>query len=156
MQCFPKCSTAMQYYDQNNNLLVSIHVIVVSLQDEYREKHPYGVNPVLLNDVVFSLHAVLLCSITILQTLIYDVSISHRYIYHRYKTSYTAPCNGVVTHGVQFGGLHVFADHTCKNKRKTNAFTIFMCRTAFNAYLSSRSRRQYMHVTHTLAEPQLF
>ena len=38
----------------------------------------------------------------------------------RYQTSYTTLCNGVVSCGAQFGGLWVFADHTRKNKRKTN------------------------------------
>ncbi|XP_072018726.1 cystinosin-like [Amphiura filiformis] len=42
--------------------------------EEYQKLHPYGVNPVLLNDVFFSIHAVILCTITILQALIYDVS----------------------------------------------------------------------------------
>ena len=37
----------------------------------------------------------------------------------RYQTPYTAPCDGVVGHGAQFGGLPVFADHTRKGKRKT-------------------------------------
>ena len=45
---------------------------------------------------------------------------------HRYRGEipdfYTAPCNGVVSHGAQFGDLRVFADH----KRKTNALTIFV------------------------------
>ena len=31
-------------------------------------------------------------------------------------TSYTTPCNGVVSHGAQIGGLRDFADHTRKNK----------------------------------------
>ena len=39
----------------------------------------------------------------------------------------TAVCNGVVSHGAQIGGLQVFADHTHKNKCKTNASMIFAC-----------------------------
>ena len=39
------------------------------------------------------------------------------FIYH--------PCNGVVSHGAQFGGLQVFADHTRKSKGTTNVFMNF-------------------------------
>ena len=46
-------------------------------------------------------------------------------IHQRYQTSYTARCNGVVSHGAQFGSLRVFADHTRKSKRKINALTIW-------------------------------
>ena len=35
-----------------------------------------------------------------------------------------ASCNGVVSHGAQIGGMR-------KNKRKTKASTIFVCRAAF-------------------------
>lgn len=42
------------------------------VMDEYQDRHPYSVNPVLLNDVAFSLHAVVLCSLTIVQALIYE------------------------------------------------------------------------------------
>ena len=41
------------------------------------------------------------------------------------QTSYTNPCNGIVSRGAQIGGFRVFADHIRKNKRKTNASTIF-------------------------------
>ena len=44
----------------------------------------------------------------------YCVQFSVR-LYQRYQTSYTAPCNGVVRHGAQSGGLRVFTDHTRKN-----------------------------------------
>ena len=64
--------------------------------------------------------------------------------HQRYQTSYTAPCNGVVSQGAQFRGLWVFTDHTRKSKRKTNALTIF----AF--------RLQYMQVTYPPDEPRLF
>ena len=60
-------------------------------------------------------------------------------IHQRSQTSYTTPCNGVISHGAQFGGLRVFANHTCKNKRKTNAFTILKCPVAFSACLASHS-----------------
>ena len=39
--------------------------------------------------------------------------------------SYTAPCNGVVSHGAQIGGIWVFADHTLGSKHKQNASMIF-------------------------------
>ena len=61
-------------------------------------------------------------------------------IHQRYQTSYTTPCNSVVSHGAQFGGLRVFADRTRKNKCQTNAFTIFAVQ-CFYACLSSRSDR---------------
>ena len=77
--------------------------------------------------------------------------------HQRYQTSYTAPCNGVISHGAQFGVLRIFADHTRKSKCKTNALTIFTHRPAFNAWLSSHSGRpQYMHVTYAPDEPRLF
>ena len=50
-----------------------------------------------------------------------------------------APCNGVISHGAQFRGLRVFANHTWKSKRKTNAFMIFPRCAAFYACLPSRS-----------------
>ena len=62
-------------------------------------------------------------------------------IHQRYQTSTTALCNGIVSHGAQFGGLQVFADHTRKSKRKINALMILAHCTAFNAWLSSRSDR---------------
>ena len=46
----------------------------------------------------------------------------------RSLTSYTAPYNGVVSHGAQIGDLWAFADHICKYKRKTNASTTFVRR----------------------------
>ena len=45
------------------------------LQREYFSVHPRGVNPVQLNDVVFSLHATFAYIITALQCLIYEVRI---------------------------------------------------------------------------------
>jgi len=43
------------------------------LQMEYFSQHPRGVNPVQLNDVMFSLHATAACIVTALQCFIYDV-----------------------------------------------------------------------------------
>ncbi|XP_041474918.1 cystinosin-like isoform X2 [Lytechinus variegatus] len=42
------------------------------IKDAYKAKHMYGVNPVLLNDVIFTLHAVFITSVTIFQCLIYE------------------------------------------------------------------------------------
>jgi len=44
-----------------------------SLQDEYIRRHPAGVNPVQLNDVVFSIHAFLATAFTIFQCFILKV-----------------------------------------------------------------------------------
>ena len=62
-------------------------------------------------------------------------------IHPRSQISYTALCNGVISHGAQIGGLRVFADHRCRNKCKTNVPTIFTCRAVFYACLSLRSDR---------------
>ena len=73
--------------------------------------------------------------------MVYGVHISilpFRYA-HRPQTSYTALCNGVVSHGAPTGGIGVFADHTRRNKRKQNASMIFTGCAAFHAYLSSCS-----------------
>ncbi|XP_075147877.1 lysosomal cystine transporter cystinosin isoform X2 [Haematobia irritans] len=45
---------------------------VSGIQDEYFERHPRGLNPVMLNDVVFSLHAMFATSITIYQCFAYE------------------------------------------------------------------------------------
>ncbi|KRF78229.1 cystinosin isoform X2 [Drosophila virilis] len=45
---------------------------IQSLQNEYGNRHPRGVNPVLLNDVVFSLHAMFATSLTIGQCFKYE------------------------------------------------------------------------------------
>ncbi|XP_033098569.1 cystinosin-like [Anneissia japonica] len=42
------------------------------IQDQYEEKHPRGVNPVLINDVCFTLHAVFITAVTIIQCIIYE------------------------------------------------------------------------------------
>ncbi|CAF3706568.1 unnamed protein product [Rotaria sordida] len=42
------------------------------VQQQYFAQHPHGVLPVLLNDVIFSGHAVFACSVTIIQSLIYE------------------------------------------------------------------------------------
>ncbi|XP_071492454.1 cystinosin-like [Diadema antillarum] len=45
---------------------------VEPLKDAYKDKNPYGVNPVLLNDVIFTLHAFFITAVTIFQCLIYE------------------------------------------------------------------------------------
>lgn len=44
---------------------------IPKVQHEYFNKHPRGVNPVLLNDVLFSVHAVALTLITGIQCIVY-------------------------------------------------------------------------------------
>ena len=68
-------------------------------------------------------------------------------IHQRSQTSYTAPCNGVVSHGAQFGGLRVF----CRNKCKSNAFLIYAFVFMFVLMLWT----QYIQVTYILDEPWL-
>jgi len=51
-----------------------------SVQDEYFHLHPRGVNPVLINDVLFALHALTLTFVTIIQCLIYK-QLRHRVSY---------------------------------------------------------------------------
>ena len=61
----------------------------------------------------------------------------------RSRTSSTALCNGIVSHGALLGGIWIFANHTCGNKRNQNVFT--------NECLSACSDRcrcgWYMHQT---------
>lgn len=45
---------------------------IPTVQDEYRQLHPNGVNPVELNDVCFTLHATLITLVTIIQCFIYE------------------------------------------------------------------------------------
>ncbi|ELU04648.1 hypothetical protein CAPTEDRAFT_111871, partial [Capitella teleta] len=45
---------------------------VDSIEADYFAEHPRGVNPVQLNDVIFSLHAVLITFVTIIQAIIYE------------------------------------------------------------------------------------
>ena len=40
--------------------------------EEYFEKHKFGLNPVQLNDVIFSIHAFLACAIQVIQCMIYE------------------------------------------------------------------------------------
>ena len=49
-----------------------------------------------------------------------------------YQTSNTALCNGIISHGAQFGGLWVFADHTKANAQSMHPWS-------FTRVLSSSS-----------------
>ena len=75
-------------------------------------------------------------------------------IHRRSQTSHTAPCNGVVSHGAQIGGLRVFVDHAYKNKCKTNASTFFAALETF--FLSSLSDRSRCSCHMQPDEPRLF
>ena len=45
---------------------------IPAIEAEYFSRHPTGVNPVQLNDVIFSIHAVFACVVTIFQCSIYE------------------------------------------------------------------------------------
>jgi len=45
---------------------------IPSVKEEYQREHPDGVNPVQINDVCFTLHAVLITAITIVQCFLYE------------------------------------------------------------------------------------
>lgn len=53
---------------------------VPEIQAEYATRYPRGLNPVMLNDVVFSLHAVFATAITIYQCFAYEVSYLHHFL----------------------------------------------------------------------------
>ena len=50
-----------------------MYISYSSFQDQYHALHPRGVNPVQLNDVFFTIHAVVITAITIIQCFIYEV-----------------------------------------------------------------------------------
>ncbi|XP_059151694.1 cystinosin-like isoform X2 [Physella acuta] len=45
---------------------------VQTVKDQYFDLHPRGINPVQLNDVIFTLHAIFVTILTILQCMLYD------------------------------------------------------------------------------------
>lgn len=45
---------------------------IPEVKTEYFKRHPYGVNPVQLNDVIFSIHAFFACVIQVVQCIIYE------------------------------------------------------------------------------------
>lgn len=62
-------------------------------QREYFAKHPGGVNPVQPNDVFFTLHAILLTTITIFQCFCYEVSILNTFsLYFILSWEYGCSC----------------------------------------------------------------
>ena len=52
-----------------------IFICIFFSQVEYKNDHPRGINPVRLNDVIFTLHAVFVTIITIFQCVIYEVNL---------------------------------------------------------------------------------
>ena len=77
-------------------------------------------------------------------------------IEERYQTSYTAPCNGVVSHWAEFGVFGFLPTTHAKANAKTNAFKIFARRAAFYVCFVFMPIPQYMQETHALVEPRLF
>lgn len=47
---------------------------ITYIEDEYFQRFPRGMNPVELNDVVFSIHASIITALTVSQCLIYEVN----------------------------------------------------------------------------------
>ena len=70
----------------------------------------------------------------------------------RSQTLYTAPCNGVVSHGAQIGGLPVFANHT--RKKQMCPRTSRIVRHFMHAHLHGKP--QLMQVAYAPDEPWLF
>jgi len=69
-----RCYFVLTQYISERPLDVNTFLYLVFVfQTQYFIENPRGVNPVQLNDVVFSLHAVLMCAITILQCFLYEV-----------------------------------------------------------------------------------
>lgn len=46
---------------------------ITYIENEYFQRHPRGLNPVELNDVVFSIHASVITALTIVQCFVYEV-----------------------------------------------------------------------------------
>ena len=46
---------------------------VTSVKEEYQRRHPFGANPIAVNDIFFPVHAVILCLIAIVQCFCYEV-----------------------------------------------------------------------------------
>ena len=59
--------------------------------------------------------------------------------HQRSPTSYTALCNGVVSHGAQFGGLWIFADLACKKQMQNQCVHDLCTMRCFTHVLSSHS-----------------
>ncbi|TMS19913.1 Cystinosin [Larimichthys crocea] len=57
-------------------IVVHSNAVSIISQEEFLKRNPHGINPVNANDVFFSLHAVLLCLIYIIQAAMYEVCLS--------------------------------------------------------------------------------
>ena len=68
----------------------------------------------------------------------------------RYQTPYTVPCNGVISHGAQYGVFGFCWPHTQKQTQNKTR------RAAFRVWLFSRSARNICNLTYTPDEPWLF
>ena len=53
---------------------------VTSVKEEYQRRHPFGANPIAINDIFFPVHAVILCLIAIVQCFCYEVYFHFLYI----------------------------------------------------------------------------
>ena len=68
-------------------------------------------------------------------------------IHQRSLISYTTPCYGVISHGAQFGGFQVFANHKCVHDLPA-PYSILRS-------FVFKLRPRYMQVTHAPDKPQL-
>ena len=79
---------------------------------------------------LFTKGSYILCSVNAIRDAIYRRKHTTD-LHQRYQTSYTTPCNGIVTHGAQFEGLQVLLT----THMKANALTIFVRRVAFYTFV---------------------
>ena len=96
------------------------------------------------------LNYAVLCCVRMCQT--WQASVTD--IHQTSQTSYTTPCNGVVSHGAQFGSLQVFANHTRENKRKPTAHDLRMPCGVLRLFVFTL-RLYYMRATYAPNKPQL-
>ncbi|CAL4067522.1 unnamed protein product, partial [Meganyctiphanes norvegica] len=45
---------------------------IPDIEKQYFQRHPFGINPVQLNDVIFSVHAFFACAVQVVQCLVYE------------------------------------------------------------------------------------
>lgn len=57
---------------KKNLLILLVKYIVIVFKTEYSARHPRGLNPVQINDIVFAIHASIACLITIIQCFVYE------------------------------------------------------------------------------------
>ena len=92
-----------------------------------------------------------LCSLSKLHLFLLSFGVTTTDIQGRSQTSYTTPCNGVLSPGAQIGGIWVFVVHTRRNKRKQNVSTIFVPHAAFHLHAQIAV---HMHLTnHGYCDP---